>query len=204
MNQSKNAALDMHARAAATLYGIITFDQFFRILKEYYPEDPISQESVERYFRTFQNDDPTYYIRDQLIIHTSISPDEIRSTCAEIQKNAAKEQLTRYRILPQKYFLEYANPSFYEDGDGVNMMKNYLTNDLKIAEEEAGEILTEMAFLVRSDAVPNYIMSALKRRGLPHGKECELMLITNGCEMESDIRKWVTLGYDGHEVAKLN
>ena len=59
MNQSKNAALDMHARAAATLYGIITFDQFFRILKEYYPEDPISQESVERYFRTFQNDDPT-------------------------------------------------------------------------------------------------------------------------------------------------
>lgn len=204
MNQSKNAALDMHARAAATLYGIITFDNFFRILNNYYPEDQIIRDSIRRYFWTFKNDDPTYYIQGELIVHASIPPDEIRSTLAEIQKNAAKEQLTQYRILPQIYFLEYANPSFYEDGDGVNMMKNYLTNDLKIDEEEAGEILTEMAFLIRSDAVPNYIMSALKRRGLPHGKECELMLITNGCEMESDIRKWVTLGYDGHEVAKLN
>lgn len=83
------------------------------------------------------------------------------------------------------------------------MMKSYLSDDLEISEEDVEEIMVEMAFIVRSDAVPTYIMTALERRGFAYGKKCELALMTNGCEMEPDIRRWTTLGYNGHEVAKL-
>lgn len=203
MTPQKNTALEMHARAAATLYGIISFDNFFRILKDYYPEDPINKEYIMRYFWTSENNDPTYYIRDELIIHASISSGEIEETWAEIKRNATRDRLIQYRILPQKEFLKYANPAFYEDGDGVRMMKSYLSDDLEISEEDVEEIMVEMAFIVRSDAVPTYIMTALERRGFAYGKKCELALMTTGCEMEPDIRRWTTLGYNGHEVAKL-
>ena len=67
-------AIDLYARAAATLYGIINFNDFFKILDAYYGEGALSRERIMCYFWVSDNDDPIYYIQDDLIVHASIFP----------------------------------------------------------------------------------------------------------------------------------
>ena len=80
-------------------------------------------------------------------------------------------------------------------------MERYLTNDLGIPQEDVEEIVEEMVFICRSGSSPTLIQDALVRRGLPYGRECYLDLITTGCEMEPEIRRWEALGYTGQEIA---
>ena len=81
-------AIDLYARAAATLYGIISFDEFCKILEVYYRTGTPSRNRIIAYFLTSDNDDPIYYIQDERIVHASIFPYEIASTLMEIQQSA--------------------------------------------------------------------------------------------------------------------
>lgn len=192
--------MDLYARAAATLYGIISFDNFCKILDVYYGEGTLSRKRIMAYFWTSDNDDPIYYIQDELIVHASIFPDEIASTLSDIQRSKLAPASRCYRVLPQKEFLRYANPFFYEDTCGTRQMEEYLTDNLGISQEDAEGIVAEMVFVCRCGASPTLVQDALTRRGLPFGRECYLDLITIACEMEPEIRRWEGLGYTGNEV----
>ena len=152
------------------------------------------------YFWTSDNDDPVYYIQDELIVHASIFPYEIAGTLLEIQQSAFAPPSRCHRVLPQKEFLQYANPFFFEDCYGTRQMKQYLTGDLGIPQDDAEEIIAEMVFVCRCGASPTLVQDALTRRGLPFGRECYLALITIACEMEPDIRRWEGLGYTNSEL----
>ncbi len=193
-------AIDLYARAAATLYGIISFDDFCKILGAYYGERTLSKERIMAYFWTSDNDDPIYYIQDELIVHAAIFPYEITSTLLEIQQSAFAPPSRCYRILPQQEFLQYVDPFFHEDTPGTQQMERYLTNDLGIPQEDVEEIVAEMVFICRSGSSPTLVQDALVRRGLPYGRECYLDIITIACEMEPEIRKWEGFGYTGQEI----
>lgn len=94
----------------------------------------------------------------------------------------------------------YADPFYYENTLGTRQMKEYLTDNLGISQDDAEEIIAEMVFVCRCGASPTLVQDALTRRGLSFGRECYLDLITIGCEMESDIRRWEALGYTNNEV----
>ena len=179
MDSTPGSKMDLYARAAATLYGIISFDNFCKILDVYYGEGTLSRKRIMAYFWTSDNDDPIYYIQDELIVHASIFPDEIASTLSDIQR---------------------ANPFFYEDTCGTRQMEEYLTDNLGISQKDAEEIVAEMVFVCCCGASPTLVQDALTRRGLPFGRECYLDLITIACEMEPEIRRWEGLGYTGNEV----
>lgn len=200
MDSTPGSKMDLYARAAATLYGIISFDNFCKILDVYYGEGTLSRKRIMAYFWTSDNDDPIYYIQDELIVHASIFPDEIASTLSDIQRSKLAPASRCYRVLPQKEFLRYANPFFYEDTCGTRQMEEYLTDNLGISQKDAEEIVAEMVFVCRCGASPTLVQDALTRRGLPFGRECYLDLITIACEMESEIRRWEGLGYTGNEV----
>lgn len=195
------SAIDLYARAAATLYGIISFDDFLKILEVYYGEGSLSKEGIMAYFWSAQNDDPIYYTQDELIVHASIFPDEVARTFSEIRNSNFAPTSRHYKILPQKEFLLYADPYYYENTSGTRQMEKYLTSDLGIPQADVEEIVAEMVFVCRSGACPTFIMDALTRRGLPYGRECDFDLIDIGCEMEPGIRRWETFGYTGREVA---
>lgn len=197
---ARTNAIDLYARAAATLYGIISFDDFCKILDTYYGEGTLSKDRIMAYFWTSDNDDPVYYIQDELIVHASIFPYEIAGTLLEIQQSAFAPPSRCHRVLPQKEFLKYANPFFYEDCYGTRQMKQYLTGDLGIPQDDVEEIIAEMVFVCRCGASPTLLQDALVRRGLPYGRECYLDLITIGCEMEPDIRRWEAFGYTNAEI----
>ena len=200
MDSTPGSKMDLYARAAATLYGIISFDNFCKILDVYYGEGTLSRKRIMVYFWTSNNDDPIYYIQDELIVHASIFPDEIASTLSDIQRSKLAPASRCYRVLPQKEFLRYANPFFYEDTCGTRQMEEFLTDNLGISREDAEEIIAEMVFVCRCGASPTLVQDALTRRGLPFGRECYLDLITIACEMEPEIRRWEGLGYTGNEV----
>ena len=200
MDFTPGSKMDLYARAAATLYGIISFDNFCKILDVYYGEGTLSRKRIMAYFWTSDNDDPIYYIQDELIVHASIFPDEIASTLSDIQRSKLAPASRCYRVLPQKEFLRYANPFFYEDTCGTRQMEEYLTDNLGISQKDAEEIVAEMVFVCRCGASPTLVQDALTRRGLPFGRECYLDLITIACEMEPEIRRWEGLGYTGNEV----
>lgn len=200
MDSTPGSKMDLYARAAATLYGIISFDNFCKILDIYYGEGTLSRKRIMAYFWTSDNDDPIYYIQDELIVHASIFPDEIASTLSDIQRSKLAPASRCYRVLPQKEFLRYANPFFYEDTCGTRQMEEYLTDNLGISQKDAEEIVAEMVFVCRCGASPTLVQDALTRRGLPFGRECYLDLITIACEMEPEIRRWEGLGYTGNEV----
>lgn len=200
MDSTPGSKMDLYARAAATLYGIISFDNFCKILDVYYGEGTLSRKRIMAYFWTSDNDDPIYYIQDELIVHASIFPDEIASTLSDIQLSKLAPASRCYRVLPQKEFLRYANPFFYEDTCGTRQMEEYLTDNLGISQKDAEEIVAEMVFVCRCGASPTLVQDALTRRGLPFGRECYLDLITIACEMEPEIRRWEGLGYTGNEV----
>lgn len=200
MDSTPGSKIDLYARAAATLYGIISFDNFCKILDVYYGEGTLSRKRIMAYFWTSDNDDPIYYIQDELIVHASIFPDEIASTLSDIQRSKLAPASRCYRVLPQKEFLRYANPFFYEDTCGTRQMEEYLTDNLGISQKDAEEIVAEMVFVCRCGASPTLVQDALTRRGLPFGRECYLDLITIACEMEPEIRRWEGLGYTGNEV----
>ena len=200
MDSTPGSKMDLYARAAATLYGIISFDDFCKILGIYYGEGTLSRDRIMAYFWTSDNNDPIYYIQDERIVHATIFPYEIASTLLEIQQSAFAQPSPCYKVLPQKEFLRYADPFFYEDCYGTRMMKQYLTGDLGIHRDDAEEILAEMVFVCRSGICPTLIQDALVRRGLPFGRECYLNLITIGCEMEPDIRRWEAFGYTNQEI----
>ena len=200
MDSTPGSKMDLYARAAATLYGIISFDNFYKILDVYYGEGTLSRKRIMAYFWTSDNDDPIYYIQDELIVHASIFPDEIASTLSDIQRSKLAPASRCYRVLPQKEFLRYANPFFYEDTCGTRQMEEYLTDNLGISQKDAEEIVAEMVFVCRCGASPTFVQDALTRRGLPFGRECYLDLITIACEMEPEIRRWEGLGYAGNEV----
>ncbi len=200
MDSTPGSKMDLYARAAATLYGIISFDNFCKILDVYYGEGTLSRKRIMAYFWTSDNDDPIYYIQDELIVHASIFPDEIASTLSDIQRSKLAPASRCYRVLPQKEFLRYANPFFYEDTCGTRQMEEYLTDNLGISQKDAEEIVEEMVFVCRCGASPTFVQDALTRRGLPFGRECYLDLITIACEMEPEIRRWEGLGYTGNEV----
>ena len=202
-NNSQNTsarAIDLYARAAATLYGIISFNDFVKILEVYYGEGALSRDRITTYFFASDNDDPIYYVYDELIVHASIFPYEISSTLLEIQQSAFAPPSRCYRILPQKEFLMYANPFFFEDCSGTRQMTQYLTGDLGIPQEDVEEIVAEMVFVCRSGVSPTLLQDALVRRGLSFGRECYLDLITIGCEMEPDIRRWEGFGHTNAEI----
>ena len=200
MDSTPGSKMDLYARAAATLYGIISFDNFCKILDVYYGEGTLSRKRIMVYFWTSNNDDPIYYIQDELIVHASIFPDEIASTLSDIQRSKLAPASRCYRVLPLKEFLRYANPFFYEDTCGTRQMEEYLTDNLGISQKDAEEIVAEMVFVCRCGASPTLVQDALTRRGLPFGRECYLDLITIACEMEPEIRRWEGLGYTGNEV----
>ena len=200
MDSTPGSKMDLYARAAATLYGIISFDNFCKILDVYYGEGTLSRKRIMAYFWTSDNDDPIYYIQDELIVHASIFPDEIASTLSDIQRSKLAPASRCYRVLPQKEFLRYANPFFYEDTCGTRQMEEFLTDNLGISQKDAEEIVAEMVFVCRCGASPTLVQDALTRRGLPFGRECYLDLITIACEMEPEIRRWEGLGYTGNEV----
>ena len=200
MDSTPGSKMDLYARAAATLYGIISFDNFCKILDVYYGEGTLSRKRIMAYFWTSDNDAPIYYIQDELIVHASIFPDEIASTLSDIQRSKLAPASRCYRVLPQKEFLRYANPFFYEDTCGTRQMEEYLTDNLGISQKDAEEIVAEMVFVCRCGASPTLVQDALTRRGLPFGRECYLDLITIACEMEPEIRRWEGLGYTGNEV----
>ena len=200
MDSTPGSKMDLYARAAATLYGIISFDNFCKIVDVYYGEGTLSRKRIMAYFWTSDNDDPIYYIQDELIVHASIFPDEIASTLSDIQRSKLAPASRCYRVLPQKEFLRYANPFFYEDTCGTRQMEEYLTDNLGISQKDAEEIVAEMVFVCRCGASPTLVQDALTRRGLPFGRECYLDLITIACEMEPEIRRWEGLGYTGNEV----
>lgn len=200
MDSTPGSKMDLYARVAATLYGIISFDNFCKILDVYYGEGTLSRKRIMAYFWTSDNDDPIYYIQDELIVHASIFPDEIASTLSDIQRSKLAPASRCYRVLPQKEFLRYANPFFYEDTCGTRQMEEYLTDNLGISQKDAEEIVEEMVFVCRCGASPTFVQDALTRRGLPFGRECYLDLITIACEMEPEIRRWEGLGYAGNEV----
>ncbi len=200
MDSTPGSKMDLYARAAATLYGIISFDNFCKILDVYYGEGTLSRKRIMAYFWTSDNDDPIYYIQDELIVHASIFPDEIASTLSDIQRSKLAPASRCYRVLPQKEFLRYANPFFYEDTCGTRQMEEYLTDNLGISQKDAEEIVAEMVFVCCCGASPTLVQDALTRRGLPFGRECYLDLITIACEMEPEIRRWEGLGYTGNEV----
>lgn len=200
MDSTPGSKMNLYARAAATLYGIISFDNFCKILDVYYGEGTLSRKRIMAYFWTSDNDDPIYYIQDELIVHASIFPDEIASTLSDIQRSKLAPASRCYRVLPQKEFLRYANPFFYEDTCGTRQMEEYLTDNLGISQKDAEEIVAEMVFVCRCGASPTLVQDALTRRGLPFGRECYLDLITIACEMEPEIRRWEGLGYTGNEV----
>ena len=194
MDSTPGSKMDLYARAAATLYGIISFDNFCKILDVYYGEGTLSRKRIMAYFWTSDNDDPIYYIQDELIVHASIFPDEIASTLSDIQRSKLAPASRCYRVLPQKEFLRYANPFFYEDTCGTRQMEEYLTDNLGISQKDAEEIVAEMVFVCRCGASPTLVQDALTRRGLPFGRECYLDLITIACEMEPEIRRWEEIG----------
>ena len=200
MDFTPGSKMDLYARAAATLYGIISFDDFYKILATYYGERTLSKDRIMAYFWTSDNDDPVYYIQDELIVHASIFPYEIAGTLLEIQQSAFAPPSRCHRVLPQKEFLQYANPFFFEDCYGTRQMKQYLTGDLGIPQDDVEEIIAEMVFVCRCGASPTLVQDALTRRGLPFGRECYLALITIACEMEPDIRRWEGLGYTNSEL----
>lgn len=200
MDSTPGSKMDLYARVAATLYGIISFDNFCKILDVYYGEGTLSRKRIMAYFWTSDNDDPIYYIQDELIVHASIFPDEIASTLSDIQRSKLAPASRCYRVLPQKEFLRYANPFFYEDTCGTRQMEEYLTDNLGISQKDAEEIVAEMVFVCRCGASPTFVQDAFTRRGLPFGRECYLDLITIACEMEPEIRRWEGLGYAGNEV----
>ena len=92
----------------------------------------------------------------------------------EIQQSAFAPPSRSYRILPQKEFLQYADPFFYEDTCGTRQMEEYLTDNLGISQEDAEGIVAEMVFVCRCGASPTLVQDALTRRGLPFGRECYL------------------------------
>ena len=104
MDSTPGSKMDLYARAAATLYGIISFDNFCKILDVYYGEGTLSRKRIMAYFWTSDNDDPIYYIQDELIVHASIFPDEIASTLSDIQRSKLAPASRCYRVLPQKEF----------------------------------------------------------------------------------------------------
>ena len=197
----RGCKVDLYARAAATLYGIISFDDFFKILDTYYGEGSFSKERIMQYFWSAKNDDPMYYVQDELIVHSSISPDEIKHTLFEIQHPVGVTAPKQHKILPEKEFLMYANPLFYEHSAGAEKMEAYLTDDLGIAPEDVKEIVAEMTFICRTGSSPILLMDALSRRGYPFGKECDLDLIVLGSELEAGTRMWERLGATGREMA---
>ena len=202
-NNSQNTsarAIDLYARAAATLYGIIGFDDFCKILEVYYGEGTLSRDRIMTYFLASDNDDPIYYIHDERIVHATIFPYEIASTLLEIQQSAFVPPSRCYKVLPQQEFLMYANPFFFEDCSGTRQMTQYLTGDLGIPQEDVEEIVAEMVFVCRCGASPTLVQDALTRRGLPFGRECYLDLITIACEMEPEIRRWEAFGYTNAEI----
>lgn len=192
--------LDLYARAAATLYGIITFDDFFKILDTYYGKGALSRDWIMTCFWTSKNDDPIYYVQDELIVHASIPPDEVARTLSWIQHPVGVPAPARRKILPEKEFLQYANPFFYEDSSGTRKMEVYLTDDLGLSREDAREIMGEIAFVCRSGACPTYIMDALTRRDLPCEQECEMDLLLLGIEIDKDTRRWERLGATAMEA----
>ena len=202
-NNSQNTsarAIDLYARAAATLYGIISFNDFVKILEVYYGEGILSRDRIMTYFLASDNDDPIYYIHDERIVHATIFPYEIASTLLEIQQSAFVPPSRCYKVLPQQEFLMYANPFFFEDCSGTRQLTQYLTGDLGIPQEDVEEIVAEMVFVCRCGASPTLVQDALTRRGLPFGRECYLDLITIACEMEPEIRRWEAFGYTNAEI----
>lgn len=199
---TKNRKMDLYARAAATLYGIISFNDFFEILDSYYGSGALSRKRIAAYFLSVQNDDPIYYTQDKLIVHASISPDEVAHTLSELQHPVGVTAPARHRILSEREFLQYANPFFYEDTPGTRKMETYLTDDLGLPVEDAREIVMETVWVCRSGVCPTYINTALDRRDLPFGQDCEMDLLLLGIEIARDTRQWERLGATGEEMAR--
>lgn len=193
--------MDLYARAAATLYGIISFNDFFKLLETYYGEGVLSRKRIAAYFQSTKNDDPIYYTRDKLIVHTTIPPDEVARTLSWIQHPVGVTAPAQHKALPEREFLQYSDPFFCEDTHGTRKMESYLTGDLGLSREDAREIVGETVWICRSGACPTYINTALARRELPSGPNSELDLLLMGIEIARDTRQWERLGATGREMA---
>ncbi len=97
----------------------------------------------------------------------------------------------------------YANPLYYEDSEGTQQMTAYLTDDLGLAPEDAGEIVSEMVFICRTGSIPTLLIDALSRRGYPVDSKCNLDIIVIGFELEAGTRVWERLGATGNEMVGM-
>ena len=192
--------IDLYARAAAILYGIIHFDDFYRILNTYYGEGSLSRERIMTYFWSSKENDPIYYVQDELVVHTSIPPDEIARTLSVIQPPAKIMAPRYYNILPEKDFLMYGFLGYYEESPGTQKMEEYLTDGLGLPWEDAREIVAEMVFVCRTGSSSTFIADALGRRDLLTGMENELDLLLMGIEIEAGTRQWERLGASVREM----
>lgn len=195
-----NCIIDLYARAAATLYGIIHFDDFYRILNTYYGGGILSNERIMAYFWSSKENDPIYYVQDELIVHGSIPPNEIARTISVIQPPVKIMAPRYYNILPEKDFLMYAFPGYYEESLGTQKMEEYLTDGLGLSWEDAREIVAEMVFVCRTGSSPTFIADALSHRDLLTGMENELDLLLMGIEIEAGTRQWGRLGASVREM----
>lgn len=194
--------LDLYARAAATMYGIVNFDDFFKILEVYYGEGALSQERLLFYFWTKKAPDPVYYVQNELIVHHSIPPADIVHIQRNIQDYFNRNKRPgNHRVLIEKEFLAYADPFFYEDCPGTKQMERYFIDNMGLSREDAKEIVAETVFLCRTSSSPVYIINALNRRNLPCDKDREYDLLNLGMDIEGDIRQWELQGYTIKELS---
>ena len=152
------------------------------------------------YFWSSKENDPIYYVQDELVVHTSIPPDEIARTLSVIQPPAKIMAPRYYNILPEKDFLMYGFLGYYEESPGTQKMEEYLTDGLGLPWEDAREIVAEMVFVCRTGSSSTFIMDTLSRRDLLTGMENELDLILMGIEIEAGTRQWARLGASVREM----
>lgn len=200
---SPGNSMTLYARAAANLYGVINFDEFFKILEEYFGKGSLSKEKVFSFLWAEKEPDPVYYVQDELILHSSISPDEAERYYRQIMRNADSRTGKQKRILPEKEFLLYADPSFCKETDGTRKMKDFLASEFGLSQEEIQEIVTEMDFVCRSGSLPTLVGDALRRRGITCSRRYDSLLLAYGCEIDGQARRWNDLGYTGRELSRI-
>ena len=195
---SPKDAMNIYARAAANLYGVIGIDDFLTVLRSYYGFDSINREKVFLYFQNNKSD-PGYYIEGKFLVHGSIPSGKSCDVLRDIQDRSSVTG-GRRRILPEKEFLAYANPSYYEETPGTAEMRELLTKTIGISAKDAEEILSEMTFVCRADGSPTLLLDALSRRNLAPDGDYEMDIVLSGTAIDRHSRHWEDLGFTRFEL----
>ena len=197
---SPENAMTLYTRAAANLYGVITFDDFFKILEEYFGKGSLSKEKVFFFLWTEKEPDPVYYVQDELILHSSISPENANEFYKHIKKYSDPRTQGQRRVLPEKEFLQYADPYFYKETDSIAKTKAFLREEFNLSQEDIQDVIAEIDFICRSGAIPTLVGDVLRRRGITNNRRYDSMLIAYGSMIQGETRIWERLGFTGREL----